>query len=266
LPIRLIDKPGLLTTSTPLNSAQKPFARPDAEWKDSKTDLKSVINIVKPNVLVGTSTKPKAFTEGVIRAMARHTKRPIVLPLSNPTRLHEAVPEDILNWTGGAALVATGSPFQPVKGPWGPDGQDKSIEVAECNNSVVFPGIGLGSVLCRASRVTDKMLVAAVSGVAELSPALLEDETAPLLPGVDVVRDVSVRVARKVIRAAVEEGVATERDIPLDEDTLDEWIREQMWEPVYRPLKLVQMEGASRLAKGEMRVVGSIGGRTDSEL
>lgn len=226
-----------------------------------KTDLLSVINTVHPNVLVGTSTVPKAFTEEVVRAMAQHVERPIILPLSNPTRLHEAVPEDILRWTNGKALVATGSPFEPVRGPWGPDGRETEIKVAECNNSVVFPGIGLGSVLCRAERVTDKMLVAAVSGVAELSPAL-EDETAPLLPGVEVVREVSVRVARKVVMAAVDEGVATERDIPTDEETLDEWFREQMWTPKYRPLKPVEMEGASRLARGEMRVVGTVGGRT----
>lgn len=262
--IWLVDKPGLLTTSTSPapNPAQAPYARPASEFGSDQplTDLESVIKAVKPNVLVGTSTKPGAFTEGVIRAMAAHADRPIVLPLSNPTRLHEAVPADILKWTDGKALVATGSPFKPVTGPWGPGGKDVSLEIAECNNSVVFPGIGLGSVLCRASRVTDGMLVAAVSGVAELSPALGE-ATAPLLPGVDVVRDVSVRVARKVVQAAVKEGVATEGGIPGGEEELDAWIREQMWDPVYRPLKMVEMEGASREARGEMRVVGSIGGR-----
>ncbi|KAI8291636.1 NAD-dependent malic enzyme [Colletotrichum sp. SAR11_57] len=186
--IWLIDKPGLLITSSELSSAQKGFARDAAEWDDASADLLSVIKKVKPNVLIGTSTKPKAFTEEIVRAMAAGVERPVILPLSNPTRLHEAVPEDILNWTDGKALVATGSPFKPVKGPWGPDGKEIEIEVAECNNSVVFPGIGLGAVLSRARLVTDKMLVAAVEGVAALSPAL-EDQTAPLLPGVDVVRD-----------------------------------------------------------------------------
>lgn len=256
--IWLIDKPGLLTTQTKgLSEAQKRYAK---EWKGHHNDLEAVVKEVKPNVLVGTSTKPKSFTEKVIRAMAEGTARPIIMPLSNPTRLHEAVPEDLLKWTDGKALVATGSPFKPVKGPWGKDGKEMEIEVAECNNSVVFPGIGLGAVLCRASKVTDKMLVAAVSGVAELSPAL-KDATAPLLPGVEVVRDVSVRVARKVIQAAVEEKIATEKEIPTDDAELDEWIREQMWEPKYRELKLVDVENASRLAKGEMRVVGSVAGR-----
>jgi malate dehydrogenase (oxaloacetate-decarboxylating) len=206
---------------------------------------------VKPNVLIGTSTKPKAFTEEIVKAMAESTDRPVILPLSNPTRLHEAVPEDLLKWTNGKALVATGSPFDPVKGPWGKDGKEIEINVAECNNSVVFPGIGLGSVLCRASKVTDKMLVAAVQGVADMSPAL-KDDTAPLVPGVENVRDVSIQIAREVILAAVEEGVATEKDIPTEKEDLDEWIREQMWDPVYRPLKRVEPKGANTEMKGSL--------------
>jgi malate dehydrogenase (oxaloacetate-decarboxylating) len=256
--IRLIDKPGLLTTATPLTDAQKPFARNADEWKEGKTDLESVIEKVHPNVLIGTSTVPKSFTEPIVRAMAAKCERPIIMPLSNPTRLHEAVPSDLLKWTDGKALVATGSPFKPVKGPWGKDGGEVEIEVAECNNSVVFPGIGLGSVLCRARLVTDAMLVAAVKGVADMSPAAGGDETAPLLPGVEVVRDVSVRIARRVIQTALQEGVATEKEIPTEEAELDEWIKEQMWDPVYRPLKPVKVEEADRKATGELRVVGSL--------
>ncbi|KAK3329279.1 hypothetical protein B0H66DRAFT_469919 [Apodospora peruviana] len=258
--IWLVDKPGLLTTDmddTQISSAQKAFARPKEEWEGKKTNLLGVIHEVKPNVLIGTSTVPNSFTEEIVRAMASHVDRPIIFPLSNPTRLHEAIPSDLLNWTDGKVLVSTGSPFKPVKGPWGTDGSEVEIEIAECNNSVVFPGIGLGGVLSRASHVTDKMLLAAVQGVAELGPAL-KDDKAPLLPGVGAVRDVSVRVARKVIQAAVKEGVATEKEIPDDEGDLDEWIREQMWDPVYRPLKFVEKEDASREAKGEMRVVGSL--------
>jgi malate dehydrogenase (oxaloacetate-decarboxylating) len=254
---RLIDKPGLLTKQVEgLSDAQGTYARSE-DWDGKKTDLLGVVKEVRPNVLVGTSTVPKSFTEEIVREMASHVDRPIILPLSNPTKLHEAVPADLLAWTNGKSLVATGSPFKPVKGPWGPEGKEVEIEVAECNNSVVFPGIGLGGVLCRTKLVTDKMLIAAVNGVAELSPAL-KDDTAPLLPGVDVVRKVSVRVARKVIQAAVEEGVATQEGIPGDDDELDEWIREQMWDPVYRPLKYVEAHSASRLAKGELRVVGSL--------
>ncbi|AEO59529.1 hypothetical protein MYCTH_2307908 [Thermothelomyces thermophilus ATCC 42464] len=258
--IWLIDKPGLLTTRVEgLSDAQKPYARTE-DWSGKRTDLLGVVKEVKPNVLIGTSTVPRAFTEEIVREMASHVDRPIIFPLSNPTKLHEAVPADLLSWTTGKALVATGSPFKPVKGPWGPDGNEVEIEVAECNNSVVFPGIGLGGVLCRARLVTDKMLIAAVQGVSELSPAL-KDDTAPLLPGVEVVREVSVRVARKVIQAAMEEGLATQEGIPTDENELDEWIREQMWYPVYRPLKYVEAHSASRQAKGELRVVGSLPGR-----
>ncbi|KAI8628952.1 hypothetical protein F5Y19DRAFT_102716 [Xylariaceae sp. FL1651] len=255
--IWLIDKPGLLTTSSELDNGQKVYAKDDSEWSNKERSLLSVIKEVHPNVLIGTSTVPNAFTEEIIREMASHTPRPVILPLSNPTKLHEAVPGDILKWTDGKALVATGSPFEPVRGPWGRDGKETSIDVAECNNSVVFPGIGLGAVLSRARLVTDKMLVAAVHGLADLSPAL-RDDTAPLLPGVEVVRDVSVRVAREVIKTAVEEGVAAETGIPSEDADLEEWIREQMWEPVYRPLKRVKAAGASRQAKAELKVVGSL--------
>ncbi len=139
----------------------------------------------------------------------------------------------------------------------GEDGKEVEIEVAECNNSVVFPGIGLGAVLSRTRLVTDKMLVAAVEAVAGMGP-VLKDKTAPLLPGVDVVRDVSVRVARKVIQAAVAEGVATER---LSQRTWTSWMLgfgNRCGNFSNRPLKKVEMEGASRQARGELRVVGSL--------
>lgn len=254
----MIDKSGLLTSETEgVTDAQKIFAKDASGWKDKDADLLSVIKEVRPNVLVGTSTKPGAFTEDVIRAMAEHHERPIVLPLSNPTRLHEAKPEDILKWTDGKALVATGSPFPPVKGPWGKDGSEITINVGECNNSVVFPGIGLGCVLSRAKHLTDRMLVAAVEGVSSLSP-VLKDLTAPLLPDVDSVRDVSVRIARNVIQAAVKDGEATQEGIPEKEEDLEEWIREQMWDPVYRPLKKVDLEGATREARGELKKAGTV--------
>lgn len=255
---RLIDRPGLLTTGVELSEAQKSYARNKSEWGDKGTDLLGVINGVQPNVLIGTSGRTGAFKKEAIEAMAKHVDRPIILPLSNPVRLHEAVPEDLLNWTGGRALVATGSPFKPVKGPFGQGGKEREVEIAECNNAIVFPGIGLGSVLSRARLITDKMLVAAVTGVADVAPAL-EDDAAPLLPDVTTSRDVSVRVARNVIRAAIEDGVATERDIPAEDGELEAWVREQMWNPVYRPLKYVEPAGASRQAKGEMRVVGTVG-------
>lgn len=255
--IWLIDKPGLLTSEIEVSDAQKSFVKAASEWKDKDTDLLSVIKAVRPNVLVGTSTVPGAFTEDVIKAMAEHHERPIVLPLSNPTRLHEAKPEDILKWTNGKALVATGSPFPPVKGPWGESGSEVTIDIAECNNSVVFPGIGLACVLSRAEHLTDRMLVAAVEAVASLSPAL-KDPTAPLLPDVDTVRDVSVRIARHVIQVALNDDEATQEGIPEEDDELEEWIREQMWNPAYRPLKFVEMETATREARGELKRAGTV--------
>ncbi|UNI23286.1 Malate dehydrogenase (oxaloacetate-decarboxylating) [Purpureocillium takamizusanense] len=295
--IWLVDKSGLITTSTADPSpAQSRYAKDPAflgHDASSSSSLLGVVQSVRPNVLVGTSTVPGAFTEDIVRAMAAHAPRPIILPLSNPTRLHEAKPADLLAWTRGRALVATGSPFPPVSGPWGGcrrrsgvvdggggggnsqkerggrdgggEGEQVTVEVAECNNSVVFPGIGLGCILSRASRLTDRMLVAAVRAVADMSPARA-DPTAPLLPDVREVRAVSVRVACGVIRAAVDEGLATEEGIPpaIDseedgkEDRLEEWVREQMWEPRYRPLRRVGMEGATRAARGELRKAGTV--------
>ncbi|RFU74352.1 malate dehydrogenase oxaloacetate-decarboxylating [Trichoderma arundinaceum] len=249
--IWLIDKPGLLTSKVDVSDAQKTYVKDASEWSDDNTNLLAVVKQVKPNILIGTSTVPGAFTEEIVKAMHENSPRPIIFPLSNPTRLHEAKPADLLKWTNGKALVATGSPFDPVTGPWGEDGNDITIEIAECNNSVVFPGIGLGCILSRAKLLTDRMLVAAVQGVASLSP-VLKDPTATLLPDVEEVRTVSVQVAKSVIQAAVEEGVATEKDIPSNDHDLEEWIREQMWNPEYRPLRLVKMEDATRAAKGEL--------------
>lgn len=268
--IWLIDRPGLLTTDAKLDSGQKIFAKAASDWPSKNKDDPSLLSVIKkvhPNVLIGTSTVPGAFTEEIVKEMASHTPRPVILPLSNPTRLHEAVPADLLKWTNGKALVATGSPFDPVTGPWGGDSNEEiTIDIAECNNSVVFPGIGLGAVLSRARLLTDAMLVAAVRAVADLSPAL-RDATAPLLPGVEDVRAVSVRVAREVVKAAVKEKVATVEDIPVDQgdEELEAWIREQMWDPVYRPLKRVEPAGASRMAKAELKVVGSLEDVRDKE-
>ncbi|KIW72687.1 hypothetical protein PV04_00864 [Phialophora macrospora] len=226
-----VDKPGLLLDNMgdSLSIAQKPYARKASEWdgKDAKS-LLSIIAEVKPHVLIGTSTKPGAFTKEVVQEMAKHVDRPIILPLSNPTRLHEAKPEDVIHWTDGRALVATGSPFPAV------EYNGKEIEVAECNNSVCFPGIGLGGVLCQTKLMTDKMLVAAVTALAREAPAM-KDPGKALVPDVEDARSVSVKIAMAVIRCAEEEGLAQVRDIPQSDDELQEWVEAQMWDPVYRP-------------------------------
>jgi len=250
---RLVDKIGLCMKrhGDRLTSAQRPFARDDDEFPyeqyPGKIDLFTVVKAVKPNVLVGCSTKPGTFTREILQELARHVDRPIVFPLSNPTRLHEAQPEDIIKWTNGRALIATGSPFPPVtyKG--------KHYEIAECNNCLVYPGIGLGCVLSRAERLTKEMIAAAAHGLAELSPALQNPNKA-LLPDIEDVRETSIDVALKVIQQSVKEGLNRVKDIPSDVEELRQWIEKQMWKPEYRELVKVDISDASRQAKGELGI------------
>jgi malate dehydrogenase (oxaloacetate-decarboxylating) len=186
-----------------------------------------------------------------VREMSRHVERPMIFPLSNPTRLHEAQPADITAWSDGKALISTGSPFPPV------NHNGEMFEISECNNATAFPGIGLGAVLCRAKTVSDKMLVAATKALAEASPALrTKDVKKGLLPDIVDVWDVSKKIAAAVIRTAVEEGFATVEGIPTDkgEVEMEEWVGVQMWEPVYRELRKVKPEDATRAAKGELGV------------
>jgi malate dehydrogenase (oxaloacetate-decarboxylating) len=176
--------------------------------------------------------------------MASHVERPIIFPLSNPTRLHEAKPADLYKWTDGKVLVATGSPFPPV------EFNGRKHEIAECNNSTTFPGIGLGAVLSRTKLMPPSLLVAATKALAAQSPAL-KDPEAGLLPDVTDVRRISVLVAKAVIREAVKEGLAQAEGIPTNDEELEEWVREQMWEARYRPLKLVDPQIADAHARGE---------------
>lgn len=233
-----------------LTPAQHPYARKDTEWEDKKhDDLLEIVKEVKPHILIGTSTKPKAFTEQVIKEMAKNVDRPIIFPLSNPTKLHEASPTDIFKWTDGKALMATGSPFDPV------EHNGTKYEVAECNNSTTFPGIGLGAVLSRTKLMSPPLLVAAVKALAAQAPAL-KDPNAGLLPDVTNVREISVQIAAAVIKKAVEEDLAQQEGIPTNDEDLDAWIRAQMWDPEYRPLKRVEPHQASREAKGEAGTKG----------
>ncbi|HEY2552652.1 MAG TPA: NAD-dependent malic enzyme [Streptosporangiaceae bacterium] len=228
-----IDRNGLLTGETSGQSeGQRRYARDPAEvagWQlDASTGgigLAEVVRQVRPTILIGTSTRPGAFTEKIIREMARHVTRPVVLPMSNPTELSEADPADVIEWTGGRALVATGSPFGPV------DYRGARYVIGQANNALVFPGIGLGVIASRASRVTDGMLSAAAHAVA----SLMDTGTAgaPLLPPVAQLRDTSVVVAAAVAKAAGADGVAR-RPLPAD---LPGRVRGLMWQPAYRPVR-----------------------------
>lgn len=227
-----VDRHGLLTTSSPdVRAESRPYARPDAEVADWAHDqrvggvpLAEVVRRVHPTVLVGTSTMGGAFSEQIVRDMAAHCVRPIILPMSNPTPLAEAVPTDLIAWTDGRALVATGSPFRPV------DHDGVRYEIGQANNALVFPGVGLGVIVSRARRVTDGMISAAASAVADLVDA--SRPGAPLLPPVESLRETSVAVALAVARAASADGVAS-ADLGDDPEQL---IRSSMWQPRYRPV------------------------------
>jgi malate dehydrogenase (oxaloacetate-decarboxylating) len=209
---------------------QVPYARPWNEVKDwaspgSWPGLADVVRHVRPTMLIGTSTQAGAFTESIVRDMAAHCDRPIVMPLSNPTSKAEALPADVLAWTGGRALVATGSPFAPVE----LDGVTYSI--AQANNALVFPGLGLGVTVSRASRISERMIAAAADAVARLSDATRPG--AALLPPVRDLRPVSAAVAIAVAQAATEEGLAR---VTLDDPI--QQVHQVMWRPEYPRLEI----------------------------
>lgn len=239
--VYLMDRPGILVNSLGeehLSESQMPYAKDDSAFEEmDRKSLLDVVRRIKPDVLIGCSTQPGAFTEDVVREMASHVERPVILPLSNPTRLHEAVPEDLINWTDGRALVATGSPFPPVNGR----------PIAENNNCYVFPGIGLGAVLSRASRISDGMIAAAVEELSDLSP-VLKDPKGSLLPEIDDIFEISAKVATAVVLAAVKEGLQRVGDelspwsnehvvIPDNYTDCLRWVKSQMWKPEYRPYR-----------------------------
>ncbi|MGQ0625500.1 MAG: NAD-dependent malic enzyme [Sporichthyaceae bacterium] len=203
---------------------QLPYARSAGEvagWSAPGTvaTLADVVREVHPTILIGTSAQPASFTEALVRDMAAHCDRPVILPLSNPTSKCEALPADLLNWTQGRALIATGSPFAPVVH------DAREYTIAQANNALVFPGLGLGVALSRASRVTDGMLVAAADALARIDTG--SGLGAPLLPAVDELRAVSRAVAIAVARAADAEGLA---QLPQD---LEFRIDAAMWRPDY---------------------------------
>jgi malate dehydrogenase (oxaloacetate-decarboxylating) len=187
--------------------------------------LAEVVRRVHPTVLIGTSGQAGAFTQDIVTDMASRAELPVIMPLSNPTELAEAKPADLIRWTAGRALVAAGSPFPPV------DHDGRRYVIAQANNALIFPGLGLGAIAARASRVTDGMLSAAAHAVADLVEAGVRG--APLLPQVEALRDTSLAVATAVAAAAFADGVARQQ---LADDVAGQ-IRGLMWQPVYRPVR-----------------------------
>jgi malate dehydrogenase (oxaloacetate-decarboxylating) len=217
---------------------QQPLARKRADvagWKlspaSAETGAISLVDVVSNagiTVLAGVSAQPGAFTEEIVREMARHTPHPVIFPLSNPTSKSEAAPADLLRWTDGRALVGTGSPFPPV------EVNGKLIRIAQVNNSYIFPGLALGILVSRARRVTNGMIMAAAKALAALSPART-DKTAPLLPPIADARKTGLAVAESVGRQAIADGVAD----PAIAADLSEQLRAYMWEPEYVPYERV---------------------------
>lgn len=231
--IFLISRDGLLqSNSVGLFDFQRSFCTPEAlvdTWTLTHSKSEDVINLLdvvintKPTVLIGVSGQAGLFTKAVIEAMQAHCERPIVLPLSNPTSQAEGQPVDILRWTAGKAMIATGSPFAAV------DMGDKHYEIAQCNNSYIFPGIGLGVITAKAERITDNMMMAASQTLAASSPIVKEGSGA-LLPPLNAIRDVSKVIAKAVILQAIADGVA----LPIPVELIEEKIDSNFWQPEYR--------------------------------
>lgn len=228
--IWLLDRDGLVHDGLPRWSPSvAPYVKRREQVAELGADdqgrigLLAVIEALRPGVLIGTSTCAGAFDQTVVEALCRGVDRPIVLPLSNPTPLAEVTPDNLLRWSDGRALVATGSPFPPVS----LDGQERVI--GQCNNCFVFPGLGFAAMAVGASQVSDGMIDACIEALAEHIPASHNPE-ASLMPSLKEVRAVSDRVAEAVALAALAEGLATRASTP--EEAL-ECLRRERWDPVY---------------------------------
>ncbi|ELQ2335633.1 NAD-dependent malic enzyme [Vibrio vulnificus] len=228
----MVDRWGLLQEGMPnlLDFQQRLVQKHTvtAKWETEANgfSLLDVVKNAKPTVLIGVSGAPGLFTQEVIQEMHKHCPRPIVFPLSNPTSRVEAVPADIIRWTNGDALVATGSPFDPVIH------EGKTYPIVQCNNSYIFPGIGLGVLAVNAKRVTDEMLMESSRALATCSPLAINGKGA-LLPPLEEIHTVSKRIAYAVAKKAIEQGVALE----IADDALQVAIEQHFWQPVYRRYK-----------------------------
>ena len=232
----LLDSQGLVQTGrTDLEAEKQPFAQPHeriAQWQlaqPGRITFEDVVAHVHPTILIGTSAQPGAFTEAIVRDMAQHVERPIIFPLSNPSSKSEAHPQDLIDWTEGRALVATGSPFPPVTY------NGRTIPIGQCNNMFIFPGIGLGIIASQARFVKAAMFVGAARALSDCSPAR-KDPNASLYPKIEDVREVARRVAMAVGKAAQQAGVTEQ----TSEEELERHITATMWMPQYPRLKRIR--------------------------
>jgi malate dehydrogenase (oxaloacetate-decarboxylating) len=223
-----IDRYGLVTENgKDVRSEQLPYARKELEvqsWRQSNAEitLLDVVRQAKPSVLIGVSGQARAFNEQAVREMAKHTARPVIFPLSNPTSRSEANPQDLLDWTEGRALIGTGSPFEPA------DFAGKKISIAQTNNSYIFPGLALGIIASKARYVTDTMVKAAAQELVRHLPTQ-KDKEASLLPALSEARELSRLIAHAVGRQAIQEGQAQ----VAGEEGLSRELQSNIWEPAY---------------------------------
>ncbi|QCZ94797.1 NAD-dependent malic enzyme [Salinimonas iocasae] len=232
----MVDRYGLVTEGMEnLRDFQAKLAAPMAQIEDwtfsgEYASLLDVVNCAKPDVLIGVSGQPGLFTEQVVRAMKLNCELPIIFPLSNPSRQVEARPEQVIEWTDGEVVIATGSPFRPV------EYKGKTYPIAQCNNSYIFPGIGLGVIASKARLISDEMLMAASNALASASP-MANTGTGELLPPLTQIADLSRQIAYAVARVAMEQDLALE----MTEEALMSSIERNFWRPEYRPYKRVSI-------------------------
>lgn len=229
----LIDRQGLLINSDPdLTDAQRPFARNPEDIKDWVINIKQIPSLtdtvrhVMPTILIGCSAQPGAFSQDIIETMSLHCERPIIFPLSNPDEKCEAQPSDIMQWSNGKALIATGTAFPAV------EYQNRLLEIAQCNNALVFPGIGLGVLAIQASKLAKTMILAAADALSKFSPSK-KDSFLPLLPSLNDAQSVAKAIALEVAKTAIDEGLAQKNQ----EADLEKVIQDLFWEPRYLPFR-----------------------------
>lgn len=232
----MIDRFGLLTEGMgELRDFQQKLVQSKAMISNWQIDgefasLLEVMNGAKPDILIGVSGQAGLFTEEVIKAMHSHNAQPIIFPLSNPSRQVEATPEQVITWTKGQAIVATGSPFKPV------EYQGELFPIAQCNNSYIFPGLGLGVVSANISRITDEMLMVASETLAQASPLANAGE-GELLPPITEIANLSKRIAFAIAKVAFEQGLA----LAISDEQLTAKIERNFWQPDYRQYRRISI-------------------------
>ena len=230
--IFMLDRLGLITDGqTGLRDFQAKLAQQPQDLIEWDIDgeyatLLEVVQHAKPDILIGVSGVPGLFTQDVVEAMAKHHERPIIFPLSNPSRQVEAHPLDVINWTKGKVIIATGSPFGDVLY------EGKAFHVAQCNNSYIFPGIGLGVIVSKARTISDEMIMASSNTLADVSP-LANTGSGGLLPPLTQITQLSKSIAFNVAKVAMNQGHA----LTISDDELRDRIEKYFWTPQYRQYK-----------------------------